>query len=214
MQRSRYYFIPAGVTYLIIGINVAVYILEILLGEDLIIYNFGLIPVLVRMGREIYTLLTSIYLHVDPFHIFFNMFALWTFGPACERQIGGKKFFILYHLAGIVGNLLHISIYPLSSTVVVGASGAVFGIIAAFAVLLPTRPIFVFWFIPLLLPAAILAALYFLIELAYELSDLNPYVAHLAHIGGFLVGFAFALAYKMRHWHSKRKEAKIVWTDG
>lgn len=213
MHIPRYGFMPSVVTYLIIGMNVAVYAIEVLVGENLIIYNFGLIPISVRMGSGIYTLLTSIYLHVDPFHIFFNMFALWTFGPGCESKIGGRAFFILYHLAGLAGNLLHVMIYPMSLTVVVGASGAVFGIMAAFAVLFPTRPIIVFFFLPLLLPAAILAILYFLIELAYEFSGLNPFVAHLAHIGGLLVGFAFALIYKMASRHSKQKGAKIIWVE-
>ena len=216
MQIPRYRFIPSEVAYLIIGMNVAVYAIEVLVGPDLIIYNFGFIPALVRMGKNVYSFLTSIYLHVDPFHIFFNMFALWTFGPECERQIGGRKFTALYHVAGFVGNLLHFAIDPASFTIVVGASGAVFGIMAAFAVLFPLRPIFVFFFLPLLLPAAFLAILYFLIELVYEFSGLNPYVAHWAHIGGLLAGFAFALVYKAvsRHAKQRSKEVKIVWVEG
>lgn len=201
-------------TYLIIGMNVAVFAIEVIVGPDLIIGYFGLIPALVHMGRNIYTLLTSIYIHVDPFHIFFNMFALWTFGPECERQIGGRKFIALYHIAGLVGNLLHLTIDPTSFTIVVGASGAVFGIIAAFAVLFPLRPIFVFFFLPLLLPAALLATLYFLIELVYEFSGLNPYVAHWAHIGGMLAGFAFAFIFKAVSRRAKQKGVKIVWVEG
>jgi len=212
----RYRFIPSEVTYLIMGMNVAVYAIEVLIGPDLMIENFGLIPGFLSMGKNAYSLLTSIYLHVDPFHIFFNMFALWTFGPECEREIGGRKFAILYHVAGLMGNLLHFMIDPASLTIVVGASGAVFGIIAAFAVLFPLRPIFVLFFLPLLLPATLLAILYFLVELVYELSGLNPYVAHWAHIGGLLAGFAFALVYKAVSRHSKQrgKEVKIVWVEG
>lgn len=213
LQIPRYRFIPSEVTYLIIGMNVAVYAIEVMVGPDLIIDNFGLMPALVQTGKNVYSFLTSIYIHVDPFHIFFNMFALWTFGPECERQIGGRKFAVLYHIAGLVGNLLHFTIDPASFTIVVGASGAVFGIIAAFAVLFPLRPIFVFFFLPLLLPAALLAILYFLIELIYEFSGLNPYVAHWAHIGGLLAGFAFAFVYKAvsRHVKQRNKGVKIVW---
>jgi len=212
----RYRFIPSEVTYLIIGMNVAVYAIEVLAGPDILIRNFGLIPGFVSMGKNAYSFLTSIYLHVDPFHIFFNMFALWTFGPECEREIGGRKFAILYHVAGLMGNLLHFLLDPSSLTIVVGASGAVFGIIAAFAVLFPLRPIFALFFLPLLLPAALLAILYFLIEIIYELSGLNPYVAHWAHIGGLLAGFAFALVYKAvsRHARQRGKEVKIVWVEG
>ena len=207
---------PSEVTYLIIGMNVAVYAIEVVVGPDIIIGYFGLIPALVRMGQNVYSLLTSIYIHVDPFHIFFNMFALWTFGPECERQIGGRKFIALYHIAGLAGNLLHLAIDPTSFTIVVGASGAIFGIIAAFAVLFPLRPIFVFFFLPLLLPAAFLAILYFLIELVYELSGLNPYIAHWAHIGGLLAGFTFALIYKLVSRRAKQRggEVKIVWVEG
>lgn len=201
-------------TYLTIGMNVAVYAIEIVVGPDLLINNFGLIPAFVRTGKNVYSFLTSIYLHVDPFHIFFNMFALWTFGPECERQIGGRKFIALYHVAGFMGNLLYFITDPSGFTIVVGASGAVFGVMGAFAVLFPSRPIFVLFFLPLVLPAALLAILYFLIELVYEFSGLNPYVAHLAHIGGLLVGLAFAFVYKVVTRHAKQKEVKIVWVEG
>ncbi|TLN00335.1 rhomboid family intramembrane serine protease, partial [bacterium] len=129
---------------------------------------------------------------------------------------GGSTFAILYHVAGLMGNLLHFLLDPSSLTIVVGASGAVFGIIAAFAVLFPLRPIFALFFLPLLLPVALLAILYFLIEIIYELSGLNPYVAHWAHIGGLLAGFAFALVYKAvsRHSRQRGKEVKIVWVEG
>jgi len=211
---SRYRFEVSQVTYFLIGINVAVYIIELLIGQELAFYYFSLVPIILRTEWKIYTLLTSVYLHADPLHLFMNMLALWIFGPGCEREIGGRNFIIFYNLAGLAGGMVHVLAYPSSYVPVMGASGAIFGIIAAFAVLFPLRPILVFMFFPMVLPAAVWAILYFLLEVAYEFSGVNPYVAHMAHIGGFVAGLIFAFLYRKTSRRRKGREVKIIWVEG
>ncbi|MGQ9513771.1 MAG: rhomboid family intramembrane serine protease [Thermoproteota archaeon] len=213
MNLSRYHFESARVSYFLIGINVAVYMMELIVGQELIFYQLGLVPIILKTDWNVYTLLTSIYLHVDPLHLIMNVFALWIFGPACEREMGERKFLIFYNVAGIAGGIAHVIAYPYSFIPIMGASGAIFGIVAAFAVLFPLRPILVFFFFPMVLPAALWAVLYFLLEIVYEFSGINPYIAHMAHIGGFVAGLIFALIYRKvsRPW--KRRQVKIVWVE-
>ncbi|MBO3802539.1 MAG: rhomboid family intramembrane serine protease [Candidatus Brockarchaeota archaeon] len=214
MNPPGYRFEASQATYFLIGANVAVYAIEILIGQEAAFYHLSLIPILLRTGRNAHTLLTSVYLHADPLHLFMNMLALWIFGPGCEREMGGRNFLIFYNSAGVAGSAAHVLAYPLSHVPVMGASGAVFGIMAAFAVLFPLRPILVFMVIPMVLPAALWAALYFLIEVVYEFSGLNPYVAHMAHIGGFAAGLAFAFLYRRFSRARKGSGVKIIWVEG
>jgi membrane associated rhomboid family serine protease len=141
------------------------------------------------------------------------MFALWVFGPGCEREMGGLKFLIFYNVAGLVGGMAHVLVYSYSFIPTIGASGAIFGIIAIFAALFPLRPILVLFFFPMVLPAALWAALYFLLEVVYEFSGLNPYIAHMAHIGGFVAGLIFALIYRRTSRPWERKKVKIIWVE-
>lgn len=208
------HFLTSEVTYMLIGVNVAVFVMEAVIGPYLFFYNFSLIPILLMAGRNAYTLLMSIYLHADLLHLLSNMFALWIFGPECERRVGSRNFLIIYNVAGLAGNALHVLAYPESPAPAMGASGAIFGIIAAFAVFFPLRMIFIIWFIPMALPAVVWAAIYFLFEVFYEFSGLNPFVAHMAHIGGFIVGLAFALIYRRVSRRSRGRDVKIVWVEG
>lgn len=196
---------------MLIGANIAVYLIEALSVSSLtrFVYALGLVPAILSAERS-YTLLTYMYLHADPLHLFTNMIVLWMFGVECEREYGAARFLLLYHASGVSGGLLHTLIFPQSRVAVVGASGAVFGLVAAFAVLFPTRPIaFLIGLLPIPLPAAVWGALYFLLELAYGLSGVG-YVAHMAHVGGFIVGALFALP-RRRRGPERHPEVKIVW---
>jgi rhomboid protease GluP len=119
------------VTYTILGITVAVYLLQILsqavLGYDLPIALGAKINESIRSG-ELWRLLTPMLLHGSIFHIAFNMYALYSFGVGLERRFGHGRFLLLYLLGGFAGNVLSFLITPEPS---VGSSTAVFGLVAA-----------------------------------------------------------------------------------
>jgi rhomboid protease GluP len=118
--------------YALLGFTLLVYFLQLLLG-DTFTYNFGLkINELIRQG-EYWRLLTPVFFHASPLHILFNMYALYGIGPELERPLGHARFLFIYLLSGYAGVLASFALSPANS---LGASGAIFGLIGAFAVFL------------------------------------------------------------------------------
>lgn len=142
---------------------------------------------------QIWQLITYQFMHGGFGHIFFNMFALWMFGAEVEYLLGSKKFLLFYLFSGITAGLLHLFLSPLLGSplaVTIGASGAVFGVMTAFAMLFPDRYIFIYFLIPV--KAKYLIGFLIVFEfLAIDSAASN--VAHLAHLGGALFGFLFIL---------------------
>jgi len=184
-----------GITYLLITTNLFIYFLE-LQNPDYYIWNFGLIPALVVQGEYLHTLLTSMFLHGDILHLLLNMLVFLFVGYDCERAIGSSRFLAFYLLSGIVAGLFHAFLDSASYTPTIGASGAIFGILAAYATLFPFRRVIAFFgFIPIPLPAIIFVFLLIVMETAYFVSGGLPYVAHSAHLGGFISGVFLALLF-------------------
>ena len=127
------------VTYALILSNIIMFIMCILAGGNLfnmdpnLLYNFGgMVNYQTMSGpAELYRLVTSMFLHGEILHIGFNMYALYVLGPQLESFFGKTKFFIIYMLSGIIGNLVSMVLQQ-SNIVSVGASGAIFGLIGAF----------------------------------------------------------------------------------
>jgi len=141
---------------------------------------------------KIWQFLTYQFMHGDFTHILFNMFMLWMFGMELENIMGSKKFLIYYLLCGFGAGLFQIFLSPLFSESLaptIGASGAVFGIMIAFAMFFPDRYIFLYFLIPI--KAKYLIA--FLIVIEFLSVNEPTLVAHLAHIGGAVTGFLFIL---------------------
>jgi membrane associated rhomboid family serine protease len=167
-------------------------------------------------------LVTYLFMHGDIGHIFFNMFALWMFGSILENFWGAKKFLIFYMACGIGAGLLHLAVlykemapimeifrqYPIEQQqellydpsfkvngATVGASGAVFGCLAAFGYLFPNSLIYLYFFVP------IKAKWFVLIYAGMELflgirNSAGDNVAHWAHLGGAVVGILLVLYWK------------------
>ncbi len=134
-----------------------------------------------------WTIITSLFLHANPTHLFFNMWALFIFGPLLERTIGTSKFLALYLISGIVGNVGFALFYP-ATTAGIGASGAIYGVIGALAVILPNLMILVF-FIPM--PMWMAAIAWAVIEFVSSLSP-TP-IANLVHLTGLAFGVLWGL---------------------
>lgn len=142
------------------------------------------------------TLITSMFLHGSFPHIILNMLFLWIFGPHVEDRVGRWRFLPFYLLIGLVGTLTHIAVDPRSTVPLIGASGAIAGIMGAYLMLFPRTRILCLifiWIIPrfIHLPAIIFLGLWIALQFwnAYTIPQEVSAVAWFAHIGGFLAGF-------------------------
>jgi len=188
----------AGVTYFLIGANAIIFFLTL---SDQTYYfdKYGLIPARIMEGKNLLTLVTSMFLHADFLHLGMNMLFLLIAGDSCERAMGSSRFFGFYLACGVLSGLFHVYMNQTSSVPTIGASGAIFGVLAAFAILFPFRwLITVFGLIPVPVPAIIFALLMVLVETAYVASGVVSNVAHTAHIGGFLAGVFLTLLFRPR----------------
>ena len=135
------------------------------------------------------------FLHGSFMHIFFNMFTLWMFGCEVERGMGSQNFLRFYFLTGLGAAFFHMIFNWGSSIPVIGASGAVYGVLVAFAVMYPNRVItlLLFFVLPISIKAKYLVAIFVSISLIAgiqgQLFGATTGVAHLAHLGGAIVGF-------------------------
>ena len=183
------------VTRALLLINVAVFFLARLFGGG-IESVFALWP----LGTNFlpWQVVTYAFLHGSFEHLFFNMLGLWMFGSELERIWGEKRFLQFYAasvlaaaLAQLVVTAVMGSVYP-----TVGASGGLFGLLFAFAVMFPNRVILLFFVIPM--KARYLVALYGLLELYQGVYVMNSGVAHFAHLGGMVGGFLM-----IRYWRGQ-----------
>jgi membrane associated rhomboid family serine protease len=141
---------------------------------------------------QIWQLFTYQFMHGGFSHIFFNMFMLWMFGMEIENIMGSQKFLIFYLVSGVGAGLFQVLLAPLVSeqlAFTIGASGAVYGVMIAFALFFPNRLIFVYFLLPV--KAKYLIA--FLILIEFMAVGNQSVVAHLAHVGGALTGLIFVL---------------------
>ncbi len=137
---------------------------------------------------------TSAFMHIDPYHLFFNMFMLFMFGVTLEKMIGSWRFLSLYLIAGVAGNAGYVVFCMATGSDIpaIGASGAIYGVFACLAILAPHIRVYLFFFLPLRIFHALL--LYAAIDIV--LMNSNDSVAHSAHLAGALVGVAFAFYIK------------------
>lgn len=140
-------------------------------------------------------LVTYMFLHGGFFHLLLNMLALWMFGAELENTWGQKRFLTYYMLCGVGAGVCNLLIAPLFTTVgpTVGASGAIYGILVAFGYLFPNRNIYIYGLIPV--KAKYLVILYMLIELFSVAGGSNSGIAHMAHLGGGVIGLIYLLIY-------------------
>lgn len=151
---------------------------------------FLLVPSL--LASQPWTLITSMFLHGGFAHLFFNGFALYMFGPYLEQIIGSKKFLGLYFASGIVAGLAYASTYFLHiipDIPALGASGAIFGILGAIAVLRPNLQILMLGFIPMSMKQA---AVFWVVLEFIGTFNIASGVASAAHLGGLVFGFLAA----------------------
>lgn len=121
------------VTYVLIGLNVAIFLLQWSIGVNEVANDYGMWPVAISLGGEWWRLLTAAFLHGSFLHIAFNMYVLFALGPTLERILGHVRYAVLYVMAAIGGGVASYAFSEVN-TVSVGASGAIFGLMAALVV--------------------------------------------------------------------------------
>jgi membrane associated rhomboid family serine protease len=136
--------------------------------------------------------LTYMFLHANPMHLLFNMFSLYMFGRELERTVGARRFLTIYFLSGIVGGLAWVAITYPRAGLCIGASGAIFGVLASFAVLYPDATMMIFPF-PVAIKARYLVAGIAFIEFLYLISPGQGDIAYAAHLAGALGGFVYTM---------------------
>ena len=166
--------------------------------EWYVVQYFGLQPLATAFPNlyvYLWQLITYQFLHGGFWHIFMNMFILWMFGVELEQQWGSKRFLAYYLLCGIGAGIANVLISPLFSqpAPTIGASGAIYGVLLAFALHFPNRLVIVFpLFFPI--PARILIFGYIILDLVLGVTGSGGNVARFAHVGGALFGW-FLLRY-------------------
>ena len=172
-------------------------------------FYFGLIPLMVWKKYFLWQLFTYIFLHGGFSHILFNLLALWMFGGELENYWGSKKFLFYFLFCGIGAGICTVVFTPYQFIPVIGASGAIYGILLAFAWLFPNRPILIYFLFPI--PAKYFVIIFGLIELLSSMEGTGGGVAHLTHLGGLVFGF-FYLAYPMIRQKFRREYYKRKWS--
>jgi membrane associated rhomboid family serine protease len=179
-------FLTGNVVNQIIVINVIIYVIETILARTAFIDLFGLTPRLVVTKGYVWQIVTYMFLHGSIWHLILNMFIIWMFGTPLESVWGSNRFLNYYFVCGFGGALL--SFLFSFNTTVIGASGAGYGILLAYAILFPYNEIYVWGLLPV--RARTLVIFMTIIELASGLSS-GDGVAHFAHLGGMAAGFLY-----------------------
>ena len=184
----------------------ALFFLQGVVSSEITFY-LGLVPLLVWKKFFLWQLVTYIFLHGGISHILFNLLALWMFGGELESYWGSGKFLRYFLFCGIGAGLCTVVFSPYQFIPVVGASGAIYGILLAFGWLFPNRLIYVYFLVPI--PAKYFVIIFGLIELYASTQGTGGGVAHLTHLGGLIFGILYmaypAIRQKIRREQYKRK---------
>jgi membrane associated rhomboid family serine protease len=181
------------VTLILIALNAVVFLYEMSLDPDsrqALIVAAGAIPRDIVQGSGQVSILTSMFLHAGWLHLIGNMWFLWIFGDNVEETLGPIRYIFFYFLAGSIGAVAQCYIRPMSVIPMIGASGAVAGILGGYVMLFPRAKIVTHLWIPYFgpeihLPAWVFLGFWFLGQF---ILPTNSGVAWMAHVGGFLAG--------------------------
>ncbi len=210
------------VTYALVAANVVAFLWQLQVGLETSAFRGGAIPYEILTFRDVewrdvvpppFTVFTSMFLHGGIFHLGFNMLSLWIFGNNVEDALGRVRFILFYLLAGIAAALAQTFASAASGDVLVpmvGASGAIAGVLAGYLVLFPrsrilTAVIIVFFIRLIYLPARFFILAWFALQILSAVFGGAPGVAFFAHIGGFVTGFLLVRVIGRRPtWRARR----------
>jgi len=197
-------------TYGLMAINIAVFLYQLTLTERQLaqfFFDWGTIPAEVSRGDNLITLLTSMFMHGGWLHIAGNMLFLWVFGDNIEDTMGHAKFLLFYALCGLGASGLQVLVNPDSRVPMIGASGAISGVLAAYLFLYPHGRIRTILLIGIpfvmMIPAWGMIGYWIVIQfingflsLGVNTAETGGGVAYFAHIGGFIAGAALVWLFR------------------
>jgi rhomboid family protein len=175
----------------LIAINVVILFLQMTIVpadamQSALGFNFASAP-----GRW-WTVLTYMFVHHDFWHLFWNMYALFIFGPRLEHLWGTKKFSFFYLLSGLGGLMCYSLFFRDSGSLLLGASGAIFGVMGAYALQWPKQEVYLFWVLPMRVLTLVLLLVGFNLAMGvFGLAGGGTDVAYFAHLGGFIVAWLY-----------------------
>lgn len=215
---------PSGrfpfVTYFLIAINSAVFLYMFFLSTPLLekfIYSYALIPALLVQGKQLWGIFISMFLHGSWGHLLGNMLFLHIFGDNLEDALGHFKYFLFYLVSGLGAAFLQTLLNPTSQIPMLGASGAIAGIMGGYLVLFPNHKIdilysFGFFIRTTSVPAYFMLVYWFIIQLFSGVGSLgfleNGGVAYFAHIGGFITGWLLIFIFLRYNNHAFDKKRR------
>jgi len=186
------------ITWSLIGLNLLVFLIEIsaIPNSDSMISRYGITPAaFIGDGyvpgalSPVLTLVTYMFLHADPGHIFGNMLFLWVFGDDIEEALGRMRFIVFYLLTGALAALAYIASDTQSDVPLIGASGAIAGIVVAYVMLRPCAKVTVLlWIIPLRIAAYWVVGAFVATQIVHLGSASKSEVAYWCHVGGMVAG--------------------------
>lgn len=205
---------PVG-TLALIALNVGVYLAttystSFLSIDERVLWSYGYLPFLANSLEGVYRIFTSMFLHADPLHIFFNMYFLYIFGRGVEEALGTPRYLALYTASGFGAAMLHtatVGFQGVESVAIpaIGASGAISGVLGSYLIFYPTTPLAMCLFLPFPICGSFRASTFILFWFATQV--LYGYfrlggIAFFAHAGGFVSGIALSwlLARRASDW--------------
>ena len=192
-------------TSIIILINVIAFVIYQLAlnftSDFLILYNFALIPQRIIESYNIWTIITSLFMHTIPMHLLFNMLTLFFIGKFVEPLIGRKRFLILFLGSGIFAAISHVIITLIGGgdsiyIPALGASGAIMGLLGILAILTPKQKVLLFFVVPM--PIWGLGVI-LLLGVIFNPSIGGVLIGHVAHFAGFIFGVGYGLYLKKKY---------------
>lgn len=218
-------------TFALVAVNVLVFLYEWQLAAaspyqlEAFLTSWGVVPREYGLGMDLppqieapyfTTLLTSMFLHGGVAHLLGNMLYLWIFGDNVEDRLGRPLYLVFYLATGMCGSLAQILVDPSSKIPSVGASGAISGILGAYLIMYPHKPVRVllFYFVTTV-PAFVVIGMWALTQFVSGFGSLSRSVtsggvAYMAHVGGFVAGIVLALLFR-RLWRAPQR--RNVWGE-
>ena len=182
---------------ILVSVNFGIFLLQSLSGAERMFFElFGLVPKLIWSAFMVWQPVTYLFFHGGIWHVLINMFVLWMFGSELER-LWGKQHFLKYYFVTGVGSGIITAIFSLHSTTpVVGASGAVFGVLLAYGLTYPNRTVYLYGIIPI---KSILFVIGIGVLAFISSFDSTTQISHITHLAGMAIGYVML----KRRWQWK-----------
>ena len=204
---------------LLVSVNFGIFLLQSLSRSEMIFFQlFGLVPKLIWSEFMIWQPVTYLFFHGGIWHVLINMFVLWMFGSELERLWGKKRFLKYYFVTGIGSGIMTALLNLSSITPVVGASGAVFGVLMAYGITYPNRTIYLYGIIPIRSMLFVIAVGLIAFVSSF---DGTSRISHITHLSGMVIGYLilkrrwqfndiwFSIRKKTLEYQIQREERKL-----